>query len=101
MQSYTGLGLDLKHLYWSNQALYTVFIVLHCYIQVAGAAFRSPLLKCLLNLTLNKKSSSHTLQFASKYHVFLNSLWAQIWDHTHHILGPAAIYYTVVGLEKK
>ena len=39
--------------------------------QVAGDGFRGPLLICLLNLTLNKKSASHTLQFASKYHVFL------------------------------
>ena len=25
----------------------------------------------------------------SKYHVFLDSLWAQIWEHTHHSSGPA------------
>ena len=24
----------------------------------------------------------------------------QTWDHKHHSSGPAAIYYTVVGLEK-
>ena len=41
-------------------------------IQVAGASFRGPLLICLLNLTLNEKSASHTLQFALKDHVFLN-----------------------------
>ena len=39
--------------------------------QVAGAGFRGPLLICLLNLTLNEKLASHTLQFVSKYHVFL------------------------------
>ena len=68
--------------------------------QVAGAGFRGPLLICLLNLTLNEKSSSHSLQFASKYHVFLNSLQAQFWDHTHCNSGLVAIYYTAVGLEK-
>ena len=57
--------------------------------QVAGAGFRDPLLICLLNLTLNKKSISHSLQFVSKYHVFLDSLWAQIWEHTHHSSGTA------------
>merc|ERR1711867_119823 len=62
-------------------------------IQVAGAGFRGPLLICLLNLTLNEKSASHILQFVSKYHVFLNSLWAQIWDHTHCSSGLAAIHY--------
>ena len=41
-------------------------------LQVAGAGFRGPLLVCLLNLTTNEKSASHTLQFASKYYVFLN-----------------------------
>ena len=71
------------------------------YKQVARAGFRGPLLICLLNLTLNEKSSSHTLQFALKYHVLLNSLQAQIWDHTHRYSGAVAIYYTVVGLEKK
>ena len=69
------------------------------YIQVAGAGFRGPLLICLLNLTLNEKSSSYTLQFVLKYHVFLDSLWPQIWDHTHRDSGPAALYYTAVELE--
>ena len=31
---------------------------------MAGAGFRDLLLICLLNLTLNEKSSSHSLQFA-------------------------------------
>ena len=69
-------------------------------IQVAGAGFRGPLLICLLYLTLNEKLSSHSLQFALKYHVFLSSLWVQIQDHTHHNSGVAAIYYSAVGLEK-
>ena len=50
---------------------------------MAGAGFKSLLLICLLNLTLTTKLASHTLQFALKYHVFLNSLWAQIRDHIH------------------
>ena len=55
---------------------------------------------CLLNLTLKQKLSLHSLQFASKYHVFLDWLRPQIWDHTHRNLGPVATYYTAVGLEK-
>ena len=55
---------------------------------------------CLLNLTLNEISSSHSLQFASKYHVSLDSLWPQIWEHTHRSLGLVALYYTGVELEK-
>ena len=54
---------------------------------------------CLLNLTLNKESVSHSLQFVSKYHVFLDSLRAQIRDHTHRNWGPAALYCTGVELE--
>ena len=67
---------------------------------MAGASFGGPLLICLLKFILNKKSSSHSLQFPLKYHVFLNSLWLQIWEHTHHNSGPVAIYYTAVELEK-
>ena len=91
---------------------------------MAGAGFRGPLLICLLNLTLNEKLSSHSLQFVSKHHVFLESLRAQIREHTHHSLGPvkyhvfldslwpqirehtyrnsglAALYHTAVELEK-
>ena len=40
------------------------------------------------------------MQFVSKYHVFLNSLWAQIQDQIYYSSGLAAIYYTAVGLEK-
>ena len=54
--------------------------------QVAGASFRGLLIICLLNLTLNEKSASHALQFALKYHVFLNQPSAQTWDHIHHSL---------------
>ena len=92
---------------------------------MAGAGFGSLLLICLFNLTLKEKSSSHSLQFVSKYHVFLDSLRVQIGEHTHHSSGPAkyhvsldslwpqirdqtycnsvmaAIYYTGVELEKK
>ena len=68
---------------------------------MAGASFGGPLLLCLLNLTFNKKSLSHILQFALKYHVFLNSLQAQIWDHINCSSGLAATYHTAVGLEKK
>ena len=69
-------------------------------VQVAGAGFRGPCLICLLNLTLKEKSSSHSLHFALKYHVFLNSLWEQIRDHTHYNSGPVVIYFTAVELEK-
>ena len=55
---------------------------------MAGASFGDRLQICLLNLILNGKLSSHSLQFVSKYHVFLDSLQAQIWEHTHYSLGP-------------
>ena len=67
---------------------------------MAGASFRSPLLICLLNLTLNKKLSLHSLQFASKYYVSLDSLRGQIRDHTYRNSVTVAIYYTGVELEK-
>ena len=51
---------------------------------VAGAGFGGPLLICLLNFTLNKKLSAHSLQFGSKYHVSSDSLRAQIAEHTDH-----------------
>ena len=50
---------------------------------MAGAGFGGTLLICLLNLTLNEKSSLYSLQFASKYHVSLDSLRPQIWEHTN------------------
>ena len=67
---------------------------------MAGAGFGGLLLICLLNLTLNKKSSSHSLQFVSKYHVFLDSLRAQIREYTYHNSVTAALYYAGVELEK-
>ena len=91
---------------------------------MAGVDFRGLLLICLFNLTLNKKSSSHSLQFVLKYHVFLDSLRVQIREHTHHSsglakyhvflnslrpqirehthrnFGLAALYYTGVELKK-
>ena len=92
--------------------------------QVAGAGFGGPFLICLLNLTLSEKLSSHSLQFVWKNHVFLDSLWVQIREHTYHSsgptkyhvfldsfrpqirehtqfsLGPVALYYTGVEFEK-
>ena len=88
-----------------------------------GVGFGGPLLICVLNLTLNEKLSSHSLQFVSKYHFFLDSLWVQIQKHTTYSSGPgkyfvfldslwpqirehthcnsvtAALYYTGVELE--
>ena len=68
--------------------------------QVAGAGFGGPLLICLLSLTFNKKSSLHSLQFALKYHVSLDSLRPQIREHTYRNLVTAALYYAGVELEK-
>ena len=59
-----------------------------------------PLLICLLNLTVNKKSSLHSLQFPSKYHVSLDGLWRQIWEYTYRNSVMAALYYDRVELEK-
>ena len=63
--------------------------------QVAGAGFRGPLLICLLNLTLNEKSESHTLQFVKVS--CLLKLTLSTWDHIHRNSGLVAIYYTAVG----
>ena len=67
--------------------------------QMAGAGFGGPLLICFLNFTLNGKSSAHSLQFGSKYHVSSDSLWAQIAEHTDHNYVTAALYYVGVELE--
>ena len=56
-----------------------------------------PLLICLLNFTLNKKSSEHSLQFMSKDHVSSDSLRAQITEHTHRNFVTAALYYEFTG----
>ena len=57
--------------------------------QVKRAGFSGLLQICLLNLTLNEKLSLHSLQFVLKYHAFLDSLWVQIWKHTHRNSGLA------------
>ena len=45
--------------------------------------WQGPLLICLLNLTLNQKSASHSLQFMLKYYIFLNQLSMQNPDHIY------------------
>ena len=45
------------------------------------------------------REHTHHSSGPAKYHVFLDSLWLQIRDHTHRNLGAAAIYYTGVELE--
>ena len=65
---------------------------------MAGASFGGLLLICLLNLTLNEKSSAHSLQFVSKYHVSLDSLWPQIREHTHHSSGLAKYHVSLDSL---
>ena len=67
--------------------------------QVAGAGFGGPLLICLLNFTLNKKLSAHSLQFGLKYHVSSDLLWVQIMEHTDHNYVIVALYYVGVELE--
>ena len=67
---------------------------------MAGAGFEDPFLICPLKLALYEKLSLHLLQFVLKYHVSLDSLWPQIQDQTQCNLGPAALYYTAVELEK-
>ena len=54
---------------------------------------------CRLNLTLNEKLSLHSLQFALKYHVSLDSLRPQIQEHTYRNSVTAALYYARVELE--
>ena len=66
---------------------------------MAGAGFGGPLLIGLLNFTLNKKLSAHSLQFGSKYHVSSDSLRAQIMEHTDRNYVTAALYYVGVELE--
>ena len=43
---------------------------------------------------------THRSSGPEKYHVFLYSLWPHIREHTHRNLGPVAFYYTAVELEK-
>ena len=65
--------------------------------QVAGAGFGGLLLICLLKFTLNKKSLAHSLQFGTKYHVYSDSLQAQITEHTEYNYKTVALYF--VGKE--
>ena len=46
-----------------------------------------------------REHTHHSLGPA-KYHVFLDSLRPQIREHTYRSLGPVALYYTGVELEK-
>ena len=66
---------------------------------MAGAGFGGPLLICLLKFTLNEKSLAHSLQFGMKYHVYSDSLQAQIREHTDRNYVTAALYYVGVELE--
>ena len=67
--------------------------------QVAGTGFGDPLLICLLKFTLNEKSLAHSLQFGTKYHVYSDSLWAQITEHTDYNYMMAVLYYVGEELE--
>ena len=67
--------------------------------QVAGAGFGGPLLICLLKFTLNKKSLAHSLQFGTKYHVYSDSLQAQITEHMEYNYVTAALYCVGEELE--
>ncbi len=58
-----------------------------------------PLLICLLKFTLKEKSLVHSLQFRSKYHVYSDSLWAPIKEHTEYNYVTAALYYVGEELE--
>ena len=46
------------------------------------------------------REHKHHSSGLAKYHVFLYSLQLQIQEHTHRSSGPAALYYTGVELEK-
>ena len=46
------------------------------------------------------REHTHRSLGPAKYCVFLDSLRPQIWEHTHRNLGPVALYYTGVELEK-
>ena len=53
--------------------------------------------------SLRAQIQEHTYHSSgpAKYHVFLDALRPQIREHTHRSLGLAALYYTGVELEKK
>merc|ERR1712115_35996 len=67
--------------------------------EVAGAGFGGPLLICLLKFTLNEKSLAHSLQFGTKYHVYSDSLRAQITEHTEYNYVMAALFCVGEELE--
>ena len=66
---------------------------------MAGAGFGGPLLIRLLKFTLNKKLLAHLLQFGTKYHVYSDSLLAQITEHTEYNYVTAALYCVGEELE--
>ena len=68
--------------------------------QGAGAGFGGPLLIYLLKFTLNEKLLAHSLQFGTKYHVYSDSLWAQITEHMEYNYVTAALYCVGEELEK-
>ena len=66
---------------------------------MAGAGFGGPILICLLKFTVNEKSLAHSLQFRTKYHVYSDSLPAQITEHTEYNYVTAALYCVEEELE--
>ena len=66
---------------------------------MAGAGFGGRLLISLLKFTLNEKSLAHSLQFGMKYHVYSDSLQAQITEHTEYNYVTAALYCVGEELE--
>ena len=66
---------------------------------MAGAGFGGSLLICLLKVSLNKKSLAHSLQFGTKYHVYSDSIRAQITEHTEYNYVTAALYCVGEELE--
>ena len=83
----------------SNLLLPTASLITKYVKQVAGASFGGPLLICLLKFTLNEKLLAHSLQFGTKYHVYSDSLWAQITEHTDYNYVTVALYYVGEELE--
>ena len=67
---------------------------------MAGASFGGPLLIRLLKFTLKEKLLAHSLQFRTKFHVYSDSLRAQITEHTEYNYVTAALYCVGEELEK-
>ena len=63
------------------------------------AGFGGPLLIGFLKFTPNEKSFGHSLQFRTKYHVYSDSLRAQITEHTEYNYVTAALYCVGEELE--